>query len=180
MKHFLHNITSNSIKVTFHSIYLSCFHNRKAKRYEKKNFLTAVLLAVFSICSVDISLALPKGPPPEKNEVFPEKMAEKTAGMLKRDLNLTDDQYKQIYDIVYNYHSSHNESIFDREELNTEIESVLTKEQLEKFEKIKKEQERINKNQDKPREEPPEGKPPEGPPQGKPPQGEHPEKPPRN
>jgi Spy/CpxP family protein refolding chaperone len=92
----------------------------------KNFFLTLVLLSVFLICSVNMSYAQPKGPPPDKKdlpdkkEISPEKMAEQTAGMLKRDLNLTDEQYKQIYDIVFTYHTSHNESNFDREELNAE------------------------------------------------------------
>jgi Spy/CpxP family protein refolding chaperone len=146
----------------------------------KKIFLTAVffilLLSVFSISFVEISLAQPKGPPPDKKdlpdnkEISPETMAEQTAGMLKRDLNLTDEQYKQIYDIVYTYHTSHNESTFDRDELNSEIESVLTAEQRDKFEMIKKEQERLEKRNKKSEDEPPN----DGPPKGKPPRGKPP------
>ncbi len=153
----------------------------------KKIFSSAVfltlLLSGFLICSINMSYAQPKGPPPDKKdmpdkkEISPEKMAEQTAGMLKRDLNLTDEQYKQIYDFVFNYHTSHNESTFDREELNAEIESVLTQEQRDKFDKIKKEQERLEKRNKESEDGPPQDGPPQdGPPQDGPPQG----KPPRN
>jgi hypothetical protein len=136
-----------------------------------KLFALVQILLLGIIFQTNVTYSQPDKKPVNPGKT-PEEMASQMSDMLKRDLTLSDEQYKQVYDILLNYHTTHTESTFDMDELNSQIENVLTKEQLEKFEKIKEEKERINKKKSEPPEGPPQGKHP----RGKPPQGEPPGK----
>jgi hypothetical protein len=64
--------------------------------------------------------------------IFPqEKMsasdrADKMTERLNQQLSFSDDQYKVVHDIIYDYMSTHTRADFDRDELNGEIEKVLS------------------------------------------------------
>jgi len=72
-------------------------------------------------------------PPPEMRDRTPEDMADHMSTMLTDRLGLNDNQKKSVYDIVLNYASTHNRSDFERKELDSKIDEVLTAEQKEKF-----------------------------------------------
>ena len=63
--------------------------------------------------------------------------ADKMTERLNQQLSFSDDQYKVVHDIIYDYMSTHTKADFDRDELHAEIEKVLTTEQKDKFEKMK-------------------------------------------
>lgn len=76
-----------------------------------------------------------EGPPPMRMDEkrSPEDMAKKMSGMLKNELELSDDQSTQVYDIVLGYAQTHDRESFDRKELDDKIETVLSDSQKEKF-----------------------------------------------
>jgi hypothetical protein len=67
----------------------------------------------------------------------PEQRADRMTTMLNKQLSFSDDQYKVVHDIIFDYMSDHTRADFDKDELNGEIEKVLTTDQKDKFEKIK-------------------------------------------
>jgi uncharacterized membrane protein len=75
----------------------------------------------------------------------PEQRAQKMTDMLNKQLSFSDDQYKVVHDIIFDYMSNHTRADFDRDELNGEIEKVLTTDQKDKFEKIKNNMNNNNK-----------------------------------
>lgn len=67
----------------------------------------------------------------------PEQRAQRMTDMLNKQLSFSHDQAKVMHDIIFDYMSNHTRADFDKDELNGEIEKVLTTDQKDKFEKIK-------------------------------------------
>jgi hypothetical protein len=76
----------------------------------------------------------------------PEQRAQRMTDMLNKQLSFSDDQAKAVRDIIFDYMSNHTRADFDKDELNGEIEKVLTTDQKDKFEKIKDNMYNNNKN----------------------------------
>jgi Spy/CpxP family protein refolding chaperone len=70
----------------------------------------------------------------QQSKFTPEQMASKMTERLTKHLSLTGSQQTQVHDIVLNYATSHDKSNFNRTELRTQIESVLTDDQKVKYE----------------------------------------------
>ncbi len=89
-----------------------------------------------------------------KSDKTPEQIAEKRAGKMKQYLSLTDDQYKQVYDLTLqkvNYNRENREKLSsmdkesrkqfksqNREEYKKQLENILNTEQIAKFQQMKK------------------------------------------
>lgn len=100
-----------------------------------KTKIFAVSLILFVMCMIAGSSAYSQeGPRGEKPS--PEKMAKRMADMLDKELDISDAQYTQIYDLVKSYAESHTRETFDREELNGQIKAVLNKDQQSKFDEV--------------------------------------------
>jgi hypothetical protein len=67
----------------------------------------------------------------------PDQRAQRMTDMLNKQLSFSDDQAKVVHDIIFDYISNHTRADFDKDELNGEIEKVLTQDQKDKFGKIK-------------------------------------------
>jgi hypothetical protein len=67
----------------------------------------------------------------------PDQRPRRMTDMLNKQLSFSDDQYKVVHDIIYDYMTNHTGADFDKDELNGEIEKVLTTDQKDKFGKIK-------------------------------------------
>lgn len=94
---------------------------------------------------------------PMKLKKTPEQFAEKKAKKIQEKLGLSADQYSQIYTILYNSamdrQSRSNMSKDDRkvykQQLNSQIEGVLTAEQLSQWQKYKSDHKGKGKNKGK-------------------------------
>ncbi len=89
-----------------------------------------------------------------KSDKTPEQIAEKRAGKMKQCLSLTDDQYKQVYDLTLqkvNYNRENREKLSsmdkesrkqfksqNKEEYKKQLENILNTEQIAKFQQMKK------------------------------------------
>ncbi len=71
------------------------------------------------------------GPPPGVKG--PEEMADHMSKMLTEKLSLSEEQKIKVYDIVLAYASGHQGINFDHSELDSQIETVLSAEQTDKF-----------------------------------------------
>lgn len=116
-----------------------------------KTLIYAALLAVIFLGFSNAESFAQKG---ENWNKTPEEIAERKAGNLKESLNLTDEQYKEVYEIFLeqaNSVSKEKESMknMDREsrdkkrqermeETFNRLKSVLTSEQISKLEEIRK------------------------------------------
>lgn len=100
-----------------------------------KTRIFAAVIIMFALCMIAgqsvYSQGKPKGEKPS-----PEQMAKRMADMLDDELNLTDAQYTQVYDIVKDYASTHTRDTFERDELNQKIKAVLTGDQQSKFDDV--------------------------------------------
>lgn len=97
--------------------------------------ILAVSLILFVSCMIAGQAAYsqekPRGEKPS-----PEKMAKRMADLLDKELELSDSQYDQVYDLVKSYAESHTRETFDRDEINSQIKSVLNNEQQSKFDEV--------------------------------------------
>ncbi len=127
----------------------------------KKLFLSMALLLIFT---VGTSIAQDKKG--DRKNLDPTEKATKVADKMKQNLNLTDSQYKSVYNIFYN-HFSEMKSLKDqygkdsdelkstrkqkREELKKELSGVLTSDQIQKMEENRKKHKgkRNEKNKDR-------------------------------
>lgn len=96
-----------------------------------------------------------------KKNKSPEEYATKKATKMKEKLSLTDDQYKQVYDIFYanstkmmelrnsSDKQARKEAMkLNRENVRKQIEAVLTSSQLEQWNKLKSEKKEKYKNKE--------------------------------
>lgn len=95
----------------------------------------------------------------------PEEIAEKKANKMRTSLSLTDDQYKQVYNLILSnvQEKFNNKEKFrdldketkrrmkseNRENFNKQMSSILTPEQLTKYNDIKGKHKHKGKNKDK-------------------------------
>lgn len=101
----------------------------------------------------------------EKVKMTPEEKATKVSDRMKKNLSLSDDQYKQVYSLVFEKTSNYklNKEKYksmdkdarkelkkqNRLEFNQQIEKILNKEQYSKWQEMKSKHKDHRKNKDK-------------------------------
>lgn len=123
-----------------------------------KKFIISVFF-IAAIIAGTTAYSQDERPPGEHGKKHtPEEMAKHMSERLDKDLDLSDTQQSQVYDIIKDYAASHNRSNFDKSEMDKKISEVLSESQKEKFNELIKN-----------------GPPQDGEHKGHPPQGEPPQ-----